>query len=76
MRWTRSRTGAWRCEVPISSDCSASFASASGRTFEGPQPKRPSPGFRSAGIATMVSVVVIGATGYSPEPVDRGRAPG
>ena len=29
---------------------SASFASASGRTFEGPQPKRPSAGFSSVGI--------------------------
>ena len=29
---------------------SASAASASGRTFEGPQPKRPSAGFSSAGI--------------------------
>ncbi len=49
-RPTRSRTGAWRCEVPISADCPASFSSASGRTFDGPQPKRPSAGLSSVGI--------------------------
>ena len=43
-RATRSLTGRWRCEVPITSAASASFASASGRTFDGPQPKRPSTG--------------------------------
>ena len=49
-RPTRSRTGAWRCEVPISVGALGEPASASGRTFEGPQPKRPSAGFSSAGI--------------------------
>src|SRR6185503_996525 len=51
------------------------FASASGRTFEGPQPKRPSSGFRSDGMETMVSVVAMRrqvidprrSTGYRPE---------
>ena len=42
--------------MPIRSARSASAASASGRTFEGPQPKRPSAGFSSAGI-WVVSVV-------------------
>ena len=40
--------GGARC--PSASARSASAASASGRTFEGPQPKRPSAGFSSAGI--------------------------
>ena len=48
---TTSRTGSWRCEVPISSLCSASLASASGRTFEGPQPNLPSAGLSSVGDA-------------------------
>ena len=73
---TRSRTGAWRCEVPISAARSASAASASGRTFEGPQPKRPSAGFSSAGIwAASVAWVDIGldrlltaAGGLAPGP--------
>ena len=43
-----------RC--PSRSARSASAASASGRTFEGPQPKRPSAGLRSAGIWTEVEV--------------------
>ena len=44
------RTGAWRCEVPISAAPSdARRASARGRTFDGPLPKRPSAGSRSAG---------------------------
>ena len=63
MRPTRSRTGAWRCEVPITSARSASAASASGRTLDGPQPKRPSAGFSSVGIWAEVETA-ISATGY------------
>ncbi len=55
---TRFLTGAWRCEVPIRSCRAANRASASGRTFDGPQPKRPSAGLRWAGICTVVSVTV------------------
>jgi hypothetical protein len=50
--------------VPISFDCEASFSSASGRTFEGPQPKRPSAGLSSVGIWAAVEVVIEEATGY------------
>ena len=43
---TTSRlTGLWRCEVPITpAPPSARWASCSGRTREGPEPKRPSTG--------------------------------
>ena len=40
------------------------LARASGRTFEGPQPKRPSAGFSAAGISVVFRVsVATGATG-------------
>src|SRR5690606_27902089 len=47
-----------RCEVPRNESASAaSAATASGRTFEGPQPNRPSEGSRSAGILIVVASV-------------------
>ena len=47
---TRFFTGAWRCDVPSSSAPAVERASScAGRTFEGPQPKRPSAGRRSLG---------------------------
>ena len=50
-------SGGARC--PAAAACSpARRASASGRTFEGPQPNRPSAGFRSAGIFNCVLVVM------------------
>ena len=55
---TRSLTGRWRCEVPITSVASASAASASGRTFEGPQPKRPSAGRSSSGRFAGEALVI------------------
>ena len=74
-RPTRSLTGAWRCEVPISVGAAPpAAASASGRTFEGPQPKRPSAGFSSAGIWAVVEVAIggdrllTGAGGLPPGP--------
>ena len=49
-RFTTLLTGFWRCEVP-SIDCDLIKVSrASGRIFEGPQPKRPSLGFKFSGI--------------------------
>ena len=49
-RCTRSFTGAWRCDVPITvAPAEASEASASGRTLDGPQPNRPSRGLISSG---------------------------
>ena len=49
------RTGAWRCEVPISEVPVAASASRwLGWIFEGPAPKRPSAGRRSAGIVQGV----------------------
>ena len=69
-RPTRSLTGGWRCEVPIHRSPDASAASASGRTLEGPQPKRPSPGFRSVGISTVVGALVV----IWSEAIERGRA--
>src|SRR5262249_17799402 len=51
----------WRWDVPIRlAPAPASAASCSGRTLEGPQPKRPSAGLMSAGItmsATRPSVL-------------------
>src|SRR4029450_5918711 len=63
MRATRSFTGAWRCEVPIRSFCLASFSRASGLTFEGPQPNRPSAGFHASGIFTIARVIELSALG-------------
>ena len=55
-----SSPGAWRCEVPISSEPVAASASRwLVWIFEGPAPKRPSAGRRSAGI---VIASVIGLT--------------
>ena len=34
--------------------CWARCASCSGRTFDGPEPKRPSVGFRASGMASVV----------------------
>ena len=49
-RPTTSLTGFCRCEVPITRRRRRrGMPSCSGRTFEGPQPKRPSAGLRSAG---------------------------
>ena len=49
-RCTRSLTGAWRWDVPITAaPAEASAASASGRTLDGPQPNRPSRGLISSG---------------------------
>src|SRR6185503_11727119 len=45
---------------------SARCAICSGRTFDGPQPKRPSAGLSSCGIS---SVVVVGVTGRPPRGV-------
>src|SRR5579862_9128323 len=55
MRPTRDRTAGCRWLVPsnvVPADCSAD--TASGRTLEGPHPKRPSAGRRSAGIRISV----------------------
>src|SRR3954463_15828767 len=50
-RLTMNRTVAWRWLVPRNSPASAASAStASGRTLDGPHPKRPSDGSRSAGM--------------------------
>src|SRR4029077_7912330 len=54
---TRSFTGRCRCEVPIRSFWLASLARASGLTFDGPQPNRPSSGLSAAGISTIVRVI-------------------
>ena len=49
-RPTTSLTVRWRCEVPrYVAPVAASAATASGRTFDGPEPKRPSAGLRSVG---------------------------
>src|SRR5437868_5640075 len=51
-RPTTDFTGFCRCEVPMYVEPdAASAASCSGRTFDGPHPKRPSAGLRSAGMA-------------------------
>src|SRR5512133_3204760 len=63
MRATRSFTGGWRCEVPITSFCLLSFSRASGLTFEGPQPNRPSAGFNASGILTIVRVIEFSVLG-------------
>lgn len=56
-RATRFFTGFCRWEVPITfAPASARAASCSGRTFEGPQPKRPSAGLMSAGITMSATV--------------------
>ena len=77
-----SLTGAWRCEVPSTrGPLGRARASASGRTFDGPQPKRPSAGLSSAGI-WAVSVprrhrgrqVIDGAGGLPPGWGRLGRA--
>ena len=48
---TRFFTGAWRCDVPSTVRPIAVSASTwAGRTFEGPDPNRPSSGSRSAGM--------------------------
>ena len=51
-RPTTTDTGAWRWLVPRYEPAHArpGAATASGRTFDGPEPKRPSPGSRSAGM--------------------------
>src|ERR1700691_1056473 len=56
---TLLRTVAWRCDVPMYVVPSATRAlSCSGRTFDGPEPNRPSRGSSSAGIF-RVSVELI-----------------
>src|SRR5215218_7412713 len=58
---TRPFTGAWRCEVPmIDAPSVARACSASGRTFDGPQPNRPSAGRSSAGIVMLIREVPLG----------------
>src|SRR3954451_14350105 len=42
---------------------SARWASCSGRTFDGPQPKRPSAGLSSSGMVSVVALVVMGLLG-------------
>src|SRR5215218_4821751 len=55
IRRTRPLTGAWRCEVPMRAAPSVARACrASGRTFEGPHPNRPSEGRSSAGIDMLI----------------------
>ena len=55
-RPTVSRTGACRCDVPISEEPVAASASrCEVWILEGPAPKRPSRGSRSAGICTSVT---------------------
>src|SRR4051794_29669494 len=50
-RRTTLFTPSWRCDVPRYDDpVAASAASCSGRTFDGPDPNRPSRGRSSAGI--------------------------
>ena len=52
---TRFFTAGWRCDVPRMVSCAATSASiCSGRILDGPHPKRPSPGSRSAGITMAV----------------------
>src|SRR6187402_580384 len=51
-RPTRFFTGACRCDVPNRWLASRSACNCSGRTFDGPEPKRPSLGLRSAGITS------------------------
>src|SRR6185437_2415950 len=56
-RWTRARTGAWRCEVPsTAAPGPASAASCSGRIRDGPQPNRPSAGLIPAGMTSASGV--------------------
>ena len=48
-------TGFWRWDVPrIDVPLFASAAKEAGRIFDGPQPKRPSEGFRLSGILMSV----------------------
>src|SRR5258705_11692564 len=77
MRPTGSLTGHWRCEVPITPAASASAASASGRTFDGPQPNRPSAGFSSGGSCTVDALVIGGRSriGCSTVSVEEAREP-
>ena len=50
-------TAGWRCDVPkIDEPLAANAASASGRIFEGPQPKRPSFGLRLLGIIISLAM--------------------
>src|SRR5271156_1620180 len=50
-RPTRFLTGAWRCDVPNNAAAVVvSACNCSGRTFDGPDPNRPSRGLMSAGI--------------------------
>ncbi len=57
---TRSFTGAWRWLVPrIVPFAPAKAATCSGRTLDGPQPKRPSDGSRSPGIEMLVGSVAV-----------------
>ena len=65
-RPTRFFTGAWRWEVPSSdAPVAASASSASARTLEGPAPKRPSAGLRSAGM--VIASVTVGPPRASRE---------
>src|SRR5262249_47422232 len=51
IRPTSWRTGFWRCEVPsTAAPGPTTYCSCSGRTREGPEPKRPSRGLSSSGI--------------------------
>ncbi|MFM2155239.1 MAG: hypothetical protein RL382_1140, partial [Actinomycetota bacterium] len=48
-------TGFCRCEVPsIEFPLADNAANASGRIFDGPQPKRPSTGFNSEGMMMLM----------------------
>src|SRR5271163_3498396 len=66
-RPTRFLTGACRCDVPNKAAAVVvSACNCSGRTFDGPDPNRPSRGLMSAGIwrgSAMVSRVVSGPDG-------------
>ena len=52
---TRFFTGAWRCDVPrMLLLARPSASTCSGRTFDGPQPNRPSEGSSSVGMVMLV----------------------
>src|SRR5919199_4901687 len=59
IRRTRSFTGVCRCDVPSTVVAIEDrYATCSGRTLLGPEPKRPSEGLRSAGIVIVGAAVV------------------
>src|SRR5688500_2021553 len=73
---TSPLTGACRCDVPITAAPSVARACrASGRTFDGPQPKRPSEGRSSAGTVMLMRGVPLGGL-RGGVLVDRGQGDG